>query len=82
MELRRKVLETGQKNHDRRQIPLGVILDAPEGLLRVQMEMDFMKQYKYYDALCMWMGQSEVWTPEENEYLQKLVEEYLRRWEK
>ena len=78
--LRWEVIETGQKTRDSRKIPSDVHSNVPlEGLLKYQILQDSMRQYKYYDALGMWIGQSQFWTEEEQAYLKELAEDYLER---
>lgn len=75
--LRWKVLEKGQKTRDKAKIALGVIEKTPDGILKLQMLKDFQKSYKFYDALTMWLGQSQYWSDSENDYLVSLAETYL-----
>ena len=78
--LRVQVIETGQETHDTRKIPRDVYCNVPlEGLLKYQILQDSMCKYKYYDALGMWIGQSQFWTAEEQAYLKELAEDYLER---
>ena len=52
-------------------------IEAPKGMLQLQMLKDFQKSYKFYDALAMWLGQSQFWNDSENDYLVSLAETYL-----
>ena len=78
-DLRWKVLEQGKKSKDRLKVSLKCVLRAPEGILKVQMLEDFKRQYKFYDALAMWIGQRQFWSDKENAFLLSLAEEYLAR---
>ena len=80
--LRWKVLEKGQRTKDKRKIPFSLLLETPEGLLRFQMLEDFARQYKFYDALAMWLGQKHLWSESENYYLIWLAEGYLAEEER
>ena len=76
-ELRKEVLEKGQKTNDRTKVS-SKLLSLPCSLpLLIQIQRDGCAGYKYYDALCMWLGQEEHWTERDKDLLRMLAEEYL-----
>jgi len=75
--LRWEVLEKGQKNRDKVKVSFYVVQEAPDGILKIQMIKDFQRSYKFYDALAMWLGQSQFWNDSENNYLVSLAKTYL-----
>jgi len=77
-ELRWKVLEKGQKTKDRTKVSSRLLSLPCSPFLLVQIQRDRVAEYKYYDALCMWLGQEEYWTESDREILRGLVEEYLK----
>ena len=79
--LRWAVLEKGQKNKDRTKMSRIIIRKCPEGVLQYQMVRDFQAEYKFYDALTMWLGQSQYWSDDENAYLVSLAKTYLTKVE-
>ena len=70
-------LEKGQRSRDKMKVSFDVAIEAPKGMLQLQMLWDFQRQYKFYDALAMWLGQSQFWNDLENGYLILLAETYL-----
>ena len=76
-ELRNAVLEKGQRTKDKTKINselLGLFCSLP---LLLQIQKDGHAGYKYYDALCMWLGQDEYWTEKDKKLLRGLAEKYL-----
>ena len=76
-ELRFKVLERGQQIKDTAKVNddfLSPLFSLP---LRLQVRRDMRAGYKYYDALCMWLGQEKYWTERDRNLLRTLAERYL-----
>jgi|GEM_PF-6592737 len=89
-DLRWKVIEVGQKNRDARTIE-DVLPDLDienklddimgnDRVFRLQVLRDSSADYKFYDALAMWLGQREYWKDETNNWLVKVAERYLREF--
>lgn len=45
-----------------------------------QFKRDAQAQYKFYDALGMWIGAKEYWSKEDLNFLEVLVKKYLELW--
>ena len=85
--LRVKVIEKGQDTRDRRKIEevlrdLDLNLEFNRILDRdlnfsIQASRDIRAQYKFYDALGMWLGQNSFWTEETKSFLLKIASAYL-----
>jgi len=82
--LQGQVLETGQKLRDKRKtgelVFKSPMRDFSIGLspLAQQVERDVRAQYKFYDALTMWLGQTQHWSPEETRALIETAKWYLK----
>ena len=88
-ELRIKVLEKGKRTKDKRTIgdifrqlsDISVEIQYVSPNFQSQVMRDIVCQYKFYDALCMWLGQSDFYTHEDDRIMTTIANIYLNEKE-
>lgn len=75
-ELRWEVIKKGQRIGDRTKIA-DKIDPLFTGPLKEQYARDKRAEYKFYDALGMWLGQADFWGSKNLLKLRELAEDYL-----
>jgi hypothetical protein len=81
-DLRFKIIEKGQRDKDKRKINEFVdytCLSEMSDNFLTQVVRDIYSNYRFYDALAMWIGQKEYWEKEDILVIEKLVEMYLEK---
>jgi hypothetical protein len=79
--LRISVITKGQSSKDKRivtQVIKNIQRTISSGNLMHQVLRDVRRQYKFYDALAMWLGQSEYWTEEDVKTITEWANSYLK----
>ena len=80
MNLRSLVLSKGQTSHDKRKVHEVItkkLRQHASVCLYEQITRDLKAQYKWYDALCMWLGGYDLWDEQDRSLLKGCAEDYL-----
>lgn len=78
--LRMAVMAMGQGGKDKRKVHEVItkkLRQYASTCLYEQITRDLKAQYKYYDALAMWLGQAESWDNHDRALLKGCAEDYL-----
>ena len=78
--LRMAIVSKGQSTKDKRKVHEVITKKMRQHasiVLYEQITRDMRAQYKYYDALGMWLGQANCWDDQDRDLLKRAGKDYL-----